>query len=246
MRRLARYALNALTVLSLLLCITNVSCKKRTPSTSLSSATYKHIELVDILYSDRLLLASRLDGQRISTMGSVGYSHGTPPGFEVVTYWDSSDHPRWNWDRPLTARFPAGTSSTPEVRTHVELYGILHVTQEGKSQGFVMDVERMVVPSLSPKRQDEASGLCVLVFSLFMLSPILLVIRREWMERRRYRTLPGNCPACGYDLRATPDRCPECGTIPPVNTTGRRSGDQGEAARRVGEPEGAGGKNPAL
>ena len=39
-------------------------------------------------------------------------------------------------------------------------------------------------------------------------------LRAIWRSRseRRRRSL-GRCPACGYDLRASPGRCPECGTV---------------------------------
>jgi hypothetical protein len=45
--------------------------------------------------------------------------------------------------------------------------------------------------------------------------PLLLWVRsyaRAVASRRRLRQ--SLCPACGYDLRATPDRCPECGAVP--------------------------------
>ena len=40
------------------------------------------------------------------------------------------------------------------------------------------------------------------------LLPSLWLLRRVRRRRRRRR---GLCPACGYDVRASPGRCPECG-----------------------------------
>src|SRR5215218_1130501 len=44
------------------------------------------------------------------------------------------------------------------------------------------------------------------IIALGCAAPPVLVLRGEW-RRRKWR--PGTCPACGYDLRATPERCPE-------------------------------------
>jgi hypothetical protein len=41
---------------------------------------------------------------------------------------------------------------------------------------------------------------------------------QAWLRSpSRRRAAAGRCPACGYDLRATPQRCPECGRVPEAN-----------------------------
>jgi hypothetical protein len=46
--------------------------------------------------------------------------------------------------------------------------------------------------------------------ALTSIAPLVWI----WRHRPRRHRPAGTCPACGYDLRATPDRCPECGAIP--------------------------------
>src|SRR5688500_9966483 len=48
------------------------------------------------------------------------------------------------------------------------------------------------------------------LWAVALASLPLPIVRIARWRRRRGRQRGGLCPACGYDLRATPGRCPEC------------------------------------
>ena len=54
---------------------------------------------------------------------------------------------------------------------------------------------------------------CWLPAGVFALLGALAVAAAQRRRSRAARVEANLCPACGYDLRATPARCPECGTL---------------------------------
>jgi len=120
-----------------------------------------------------------------------------------VNYYHSPDlqppkppEPRLSWERERPRSYPWQYSAYPSV-------GLLHVFGFEFSDGYI---------GLGARKTVWHCAATVPYWFLVLFSLALSVIAARPLWRRL--PLAGFCPACGYDLRASPDRCPECGLIP--------------------------------
>src|SRR4051794_39652635 len=79
---------------------------------------------------------------------------------------------------------------------------------------------RWVYPKRGPTGDFAGFGYITSTLGTWVYVPLWFVLLLALMtfiialRVARGRPTLGLCPACGYDLRATPDRCPECGAVP--------------------------------
>jgi hypothetical protein len=83
-------------------------------------------------------------------------------------------------------------------------------------QTYVGGFRYLRITSAGMRRWNLACPLWALIAATAAL-PLVRGARHVATAQRRH---PGNCPECGYDLRATPDRCPECGAARFVSSPG--------------------------
>jgi hypothetical protein len=80
-------------------------------------------------------------------------------------------------------------------------------------EGWNFDPATWMAPSHRLLYRDPRQDIFV-PFWLLMLITLPLPAVAAYHKLTRRRSSPLECPACGYDLRGTPDRCPECGAVP--------------------------------
>ena len=74
----------------------------------------------------------------------------------------------------------------------------------------------------SPNRKSQNKRTIASVSGGAFVALLTLILPTLWLWRwRRNRRLPGHCPSCGYDLRASKGKCPECGKLIPEAKAGR-------------------------
>ena len=138
----------------------------------------------------------RRGGHRVAIASGAG---GLAAGYCFVPHpGDDATPPLWDW-AGVTPR------ATPLAKAGVAWGTVPVMRQVPVLSGL---------PVLGGLFQARVTGRYVKApwWSLVALTAAGPVARAISSFRRGRRRRAGRCPACGYDLRATPGRCPECGT----------------------------------
>ena len=193
MRRLARILLTAVTVLSLLLCVAALALWVR---------SYWRGDRVDAV-----ILGSeyrQTPGWMISVISGRGGFGGSVS--HVTRYYADDD----SWPKGLA-------NWTSRRFRHTSVIPVYPKWAPGQSQwrrwGFQWTRHTLTAPDSWAIQRSIVAPYWVVALATLVL-PAFRLRRRLLLRRASRRARSGLCPACGYDLRATPDRCPECGTIP--------------------------------
>jgi hypothetical protein len=205
-RRIGRYILHGLTVLSLVLCVATVGLWVRSCSIDdgwvARPATDRYIGMRSV--GGNLELSWRIqDGDAAKYPWRFGRGD-----FDM----DMAAAPRDV--QQLTIRSASPGTAPPRP------FWLGNIGFESSSYLLALPTHHWPLPHLHLLNYSGALWRGNRLFvPHWLLAGILLALPgwrgiRGARRRRRSGRSAGRCSACGYDLRATPDRCPECGAVP--------------------------------
>jgi hypothetical protein len=194
MKRLLQIIVNALTILSLLLCMATIALWTRSYfRTESAVAGYWH-------YQNHPGFTEYFDAWELDAFNTPG---------------------RWIMRVRLRACVagPGRFEEVPHQKGKILTIGAVDPERlaDARLDIWKLSTGMNGLRSLATDKTVGVSFSHLITLAFFALMPAVHMILAF---RRRGARQKGLCDLCGYDLRATPNRCPECGAIPakpPVN-----------------------------
>jgi hypothetical protein len=187
-----RRLFDLVTLLSLVLCVAVVALWVRSHSRA-DWVQWQRSQLSGPRQRQVIDKAFTAEGLLVFTRDAKRAEYEAAPGEETLLLFEPSGNPdgvRWDRFHPRS------------------LLDGLNDSDYWPRYGFLAEVRGS---EFGPHDGTWYTVLSLPLWGLTALSALLPSARLLSFVRRRFQMRPGLCPACAYDLRATPGRCPECG-----------------------------------